>query len=343
MRKIFSGAAGAVVGKLGVVTHGTYCQHKRVCVKRTGKRRAKLDRFNFTGIFLGYTASDQNIRYIDLNTGIVKQSHHAVFDEAWYLQPSRPPAAQLLYDLGLVDESDITPAQSTILSPTDVPPAPYPPMNALPSTKLPTNAKLSHLPLRMASYSDVVNENYTAAAATVSIPDPYKDTILESNKDAQAVDEFGISKRDIEQVYFSPHPYKAAFEDELDLRRYRPQHNATAGLTLEERHGRLILTNMEPRAHLLLKSHAGEVGSDTHGYARSMMLRCQPLRTLLLFFKISPHVVNRCAPWSSLIPPLSMVLPTQASLKSTLINLTLASHSTTSSCRNFLQHPQFLM
>ncbi len=44
---------------------------------------------------------DQNILYLDLDSGIVKTSHHAQFDKAWYLQPSRPPAAQLLYDLGL--------------------------------------------------------------------------------------------------------------------------------------------------------------------------------------------------------------------------------------------------
>ena len=43
--------------------------------------------------FLGYTATDQNIVCLDLDTGIVKQSHHAQFDEAWYLQDSRPPAA----------------------------------------------------------------------------------------------------------------------------------------------------------------------------------------------------------------------------------------------------------
>jgi hypothetical protein len=65
----------------------------RVCVKRSGDRRTKLD--------LGYTATDQNIVYIDLDSGIVKHSHHATFDEAWYLQPARPPAAVLLYDLGL--------------------------------------------------------------------------------------------------------------------------------------------------------------------------------------------------------------------------------------------------
>ena len=39
-----------------------------------------------------------------MESGLVKSSHHAVFDEAWYMQPKRPPAAQLLYDLGLEAE-----------------------------------------------------------------------------------------------------------------------------------------------------------------------------------------------------------------------------------------------
>ena len=56
-----------------------------VCVKRTGKRRAKLDRHHFHGIFLGYTVTDHNIRYLDLDSNTVKTCHHAVFDEAWYL------------------------------------------------------------------------------------------------------------------------------------------------------------------------------------------------------------------------------------------------------------------
>jgi hypothetical protein len=38
--------------------------------------------------------------------GIIKTSHHADFDEAWYLQPHRPPAAQLLFDLGLEYEDN---------------------------------------------------------------------------------------------------------------------------------------------------------------------------------------------------------------------------------------------
>jgi hypothetical protein len=76
----------------------------RVCVKRSGSRQSKLDQHDFKGIFLGYSATDHNIVYLDLDSGVVKRSHHAKFDEAWYLQQSRPPAAQLLYSLGMAPD-----------------------------------------------------------------------------------------------------------------------------------------------------------------------------------------------------------------------------------------------
>ncbi len=54
----------------------------QVCVKHTGDRRAKLDHHDFSGIFLGYTSTDQNIIYLDLDSELVKHSHHAMFDKA---------------------------------------------------------------------------------------------------------------------------------------------------------------------------------------------------------------------------------------------------------------------
>jgi hypothetical protein len=84
--------------KLNVAHLKTFGSH--VCVKCTGSRRCKFDCHDFTGIFLEYTTTHQNITYLDLDSGIVKSCHHAIFDEAWYLQPTHPPAAQLLYDLG---------------------------------------------------------------------------------------------------------------------------------------------------------------------------------------------------------------------------------------------------
>jgi hypothetical protein len=78
----------------------------QVCVKELGSRCSKLDQHDFKGLVLGYMATDQNIVYLDLDSGVVKASHTAQFDEAWYLQPSCPPAAQLLYDLGILLECD---------------------------------------------------------------------------------------------------------------------------------------------------------------------------------------------------------------------------------------------
>jgi hypothetical protein len=55
-----------------------------VCVKRAGNCAGKLDHNAFTGVFLGYSATDHNVHYINLTLtlGIVKTSHHAEFDEA---------------------------------------------------------------------------------------------------------------------------------------------------------------------------------------------------------------------------------------------------------------------
>jgi hypothetical protein len=50
-----------------------------VCIKQSGSQRCKLDRHDFTGIFLGYTATDANIIYLDTTTGIVKLCHHTIF------------------------------------------------------------------------------------------------------------------------------------------------------------------------------------------------------------------------------------------------------------------------
>jgi hypothetical protein len=113
-----------------------------VCVRQTDKQQAKLDHHHFDGIFIGYTATNQNIQYIDVTSGVVKRLHHAVFDEAWYLQPSQPPAAQLLYNLGLEDESPIC---VTVNDPTI---ALYPPTPCL-TAKGPNKVHVAacHIPL----------------------------------------------------------------------------------------------------------------------------------------------------------------------------------------------------
>jgi hypothetical protein len=182
-----------------------------VCVKQSGKRRAKLDQHHFDGIFIGYTATDHNIRYIDIVSSIVKHSYHAVFDEAWYLQPSRPPAAQLLYDLGLQDDTLPTasqPATDTIV--TLLPPCPkkYPDPPPIGS------ACHLHLPLRESATPNLV----IARAATTRIPDPYHNTMIRFNWDAAAVNDYQIQLWDVAQIFMSPSPYNDAFEEYIDMK-----------------------------------------------------------------------------------------------------------------------------
>jgi hypothetical protein len=119
----------------------------RVCVEGSGDRSGKLDCNDFTGIFLGFTATNHNIRYLDLESGLVKCSHHANFDEVWYLQPSRLPAAQLLYDLGLEVDPEDDPKDLTTTSPV---PWPLLPTCNPPSGKflVPLPYTLAPLPLR---------------------------------------------------------------------------------------------------------------------------------------------------------------------------------------------------
>ena len=212
----------------------------RVCVKQPGKRNAKLDRNDYRGIFLGYTATDLNIRYIDLDSGVVKTSHHASFDEAWYLQPSRPPAAQLLYNLGLVNEEDLSPPAA--ITPVEVATYPPPPMCCPSPPKLDIGARQIPIPFRLTP----TPPSLAAAAAKVTTPsDPYAGTTLQSNPDALVVDEYGITKKDITQIYVSSHPYREAFEDEMDLRRFNNYNKPTGGMKFKLVNGRLILEHME--------------------------------------------------------------------------------------------------
>jgi hypothetical protein len=58
----------------------------RVCMKRMGHQCFKLDKHNFTGLFLGYTSTNQNILYLGLDSSNTKTCHHATFNQAWHLQ-----------------------------------------------------------------------------------------------------------------------------------------------------------------------------------------------------------------------------------------------------------------
>jgi hypothetical protein len=203
----------------------------RVCVKVTGKRRAKLDRHDFNGIFIGYTATDDNIKYIDINTGVTKVSHHAVFDEAWYLQPSRPPMAQLLYDMGM--EADIDETPSTM------PPTPnlakYPPMPAI-EMKLPVTTKATNkpIPLRLSEAPPKLEYNARAAKTETRM------------RGFGIIEDMQLDKEDtFAQIYLSPSPYFESFEEDIDIRKWSSSNDhKTAGLSIIKNQDRLVLANI---------------------------------------------------------------------------------------------------
>jgi hypothetical protein len=212
----------------------------RVSVRRTGERRAKLDRHDFQGIFLGFTATDQNVIYFDLESARVKRSHHAFFDESWYMQESRPPAAQLLYDCGIIYDNEL-PQHNP--DDTNQPPiAPYPLLQSIHApTRAPSHAVNQPLPLRLGPTPQSATNT-----PTTPIKDPYAETVLASHdKDGQAVVDYNITTRDMAQVYLSPHAYHNGFEVEVDLRYAKFLNHPSWGLKFRTINGRLILEHIE--------------------------------------------------------------------------------------------------
>ena len=179
----------------------------------------------------------------------MKRSHHAIFDEAWYLPLSQPPATQLLYDLGL--EMD------TEEAPTDLVPTPsvlWPPLPtcnpqcrkfldvSLPclTTPLPLRETLAaYQPMTAAAARTFVNnqihQDNAAIAARVRFTSP-----------SDIVAEYLIGKHDMATVYMSPDPYFEAFEKIIDLRKFDLHHHRTAGLCLAQSNNCLFLGSMAP-------------------------------------------------------------------------------------------------
>jgi len=120
----------------------------------------------------------------------------------------------------------------------------YPPLPKLchAPPKLDTCARQIPLPFRFTP----TPPSLAAAAAKDTTPsDPYAGTALQSNPGALAVNAYGITKKDITQIYVSSHPYCEAFEDELDLQRFHHYNKPTGGMKFKTVNGRLILEDTE--------------------------------------------------------------------------------------------------
>jgi hypothetical protein len=224
----------------------------RICIKQSGIRQCKLDCNDFTGIFLGYTAMTQNIIYLDLTSGIKKSCHHAIFDEAWYpLKATRPPAAQLFYDLGLETDTDFVsihgPLIPTAVGTLERISVPWPPTCLtthlskpnIPWPNLPPLALYAPLPLRVTDCPSIVAAK---AARTTTSPGQLSGEELA----AAVVKQYLIGPRDMEMIYMSSDPYGWSFEASLDLRKCDLTIHPTASLRFIIKGDRVILATMDP-------------------------------------------------------------------------------------------------
>ena len=225
----------------------------RVCVKRTGLRRAKLDQHAYNGIFIGYSATDANVRYIDVHSGIVKTSHHAVFDECWFHHSWRPPAAQLLYELGTALTNDLPSKPSPIHTqhvtndetPSMVPPA----TPSLDPTMLHNHSSATPLHSITQCSDDICSVDDSSTTASFTSGEVHANTaalppLHTSNPDASAVDHYDITTRDVTQIYCSPHHYGHTFEETFDYMGSATTVHPTAGLVLEEIDGRVFIRDI---------------------------------------------------------------------------------------------------
>ena len=184
-----------------------------------------------------------------MQSGLVKSCHHAVFDKCWFHQAWRLPAAQLLYDLGTA----VSNAHPDI---------PHPTATSMPSSasdndgiivsipsKTTTPTPLNVLPPPHQIPIAIDDDSSTSSLTTSLIADVGPTRALTvnvptQNTDASAVDHYGVTGRDLEQVYFSQHHYGHAFEECFAYSGSPTTIHPTAGMELCELDGRVIITDI---------------------------------------------------------------------------------------------------
>jgi hypothetical protein len=143
------------------------------------------------------------------------------------MQQSRPPAAQLLFDCGIVALKDLTPPPSR----ADPRPAIYPTINF---TSGPTMTDLQRaiqtpLPLRLSK----TPPSRMSLGGNGGLPttDLHAGTFLATyGANGNAVWDFRITARNLAQVYISLHAYNDGFPIKLDLWHGHYHNHLTCGL-----------------------------------------------------------------------------------------------------------------
>ena len=70
-----------------------------IITRKPGRRRVKMDRHCYHGIFLRYAKTMRNVVYYDTTSKKIKTTTYAIFDEAHYYKSKRPRGAQRLLSL----------------------------------------------------------------------------------------------------------------------------------------------------------------------------------------------------------------------------------------------------
>ena len=182
-----------------------------------------------------------------MQSGLVKSCHHAVFDECWFHQAWRLPAAQLLYDLGTA----VSNAHPDI---------PHPTATSMPSSASDNDGIIVSIPSKTATPTPLnvlplphqipIDDDSSTSSSTTSLIADVGPTraltvnVPTQNTDASVVDHYGITGRDLEQVYFSQHHYGHAFEECFAYSGSPTTIHPTAGMELRELNGRVIITDI---------------------------------------------------------------------------------------------------
>ena len=76
----------------------------RLVARKPGRRSPKISKHSYTGIFLRYAKTMNNLVYLDTTTKKIKTTTYGAFDEAHFSYPDKPPGARILVELGLEEQ-----------------------------------------------------------------------------------------------------------------------------------------------------------------------------------------------------------------------------------------------
>jgi hypothetical protein len=160
----------------------------------------------------------------------------------WYTQQSHPPAAQLLFDCGIVALEDLTPLPSR----ENPQPAVYPTINFISGPTMTDLQRAIQTPLPLCLSEAPPSCMSLGGDGGLPTTDPHAGTFLASyGADGNAVRDFQITARDLVQAYISPHAYNNEFPIKLDLWHGCYHDHPTCGLKFTVENERLILKHIE--------------------------------------------------------------------------------------------------